>query len=160
MRLPGVLPDREATSNDEWWTPPYIIDGIGLTYDLDPAAPPGGVPWIPAAHHYTEADDGLTMPWYGRVWLNPPYSTPWPWVARLAEHGNGVALIPADTATRGFQRYIPGADAVLFLRGRVTFLQPDNANVTSARFASALAAWGSECANAVGASRLGWVVHG
>jgi hypothetical protein len=31
----------------------------------------------------------------GRIWLNPPYSKPliWQFVEKLAEHGNGIALL-------------------------------------------------------------------
>jgi hypothetical protein len=30
-------------------------------------------PWIPAAHHYTIADDDLRQRWFGFTWLNPPF---------------------------------------------------------------------------------------
>ena len=156
MRLPGILGSRDLGS-DDWYTPPYIIEALGLSYDLDPCAPAGGVPWIPAANHYTEENDGLVQPWVGRVWLNPPYSVPWLWVERLAGHGDGVALVPSDTAAKGFQRWVITAGVVCFLRDRVTFLQPDNPNVTSARFPSVLAAWGNECVRAVKDCGLGWV---
>lgn len=41
----------------EWYTPPEIFDALGLRFDLDPAAPPGGVPWVPATRHLSK--DGL-----------------------------------------------------------------------------------------------------
>jgi phage N-6-adenine-methyltransferase len=157
-RLFPVATDELTT--DDWYTPPYIIEAIGLTYDLDPCAPKGGVPWIPAAAHYSLDDDGLSQPWHGRVWLNPPYSKPYPWVERLAEHGDGIALVPADTSTRGWHRWVVSAEVVLFLRDRVQFVQPGNDNVTSARFPSALVAFGEVCAVAVEASNLGWCVEG
>lgn len=157
-RLPGILSETELLDTDDWYTPPYIFEALGLEFDLDPAAPRGGAPWVPASAHYSEADDGLLQPWWGRVWLNPPYSSPWPWVDRLREHGNGIALVPADTATRGFQRNVRATSGVCFLNGRVTFVQPGNDNVASARFPSCLMAFGSENAEAVAASKLGWCV--
>lgn len=160
MRLPGILTEAEVLDSDDWYTPPYIFDALGLEFDLDPCAPPGGVPWIPAAHHYSEVDDGLLQPWFGRVWLNPPYSDPYPWVERLVAHDDGIALIPADTAGKNFHRWVPTADLICFVKDRVTFLQPDNPNVTSARFPSLLAAWGPHSAQALQNSNLGWCVSG
>jgi len=160
VRLPGILPAVESLDSDDWYTPPYIFEALGLTFDLDPCGPPGGLPWLPASKTYTEDDDGLTQPWFGRVWLNPPYSSPWPWVEKLSQHGNGLALIPADTATRGFQRFVTIGWSVCFLRGRVTFVQPGNDNVTSARFPSALVAYGSNNGHALENAALGWCVPG
>jgi hypothetical protein len=37
--------DRLAVgSSVEWYTPPEIFEALGLTFDLDPCAPPGGLP--------------------------------------------------------------------------------------------------------------------
>jgi hypothetical protein len=44
------------------------------------------------------------------------------WVQQLAAHGNGIALVIARTDTRAFFESVwDKADAVLFLRGRLTF---------------------------------------
>lgn len=77
---------------DVWLTPPSIIKSLG-EFDLDPCAPENR-PWDTAKHHYTEADDGLSKPWFGRVWLNPPYSRDiiGLWMERMAEVGNGISL--------------------------------------------------------------------
>jgi hypothetical protein len=92
MSQSGFMHDlRGADSTDEWFTPPEVFDALGIDFDLDPAAPPSGVPWIPANRHFSKADDGLTQPWTGRVWLNPPYGRETRrWLARLAEHGDGA----------------------------------------------------------------------
>ena len=87
------LEQAERTSDDVY-TPAWVFERLGLEFDLDVAAPPGGISYIPAKRYFTKADDALCQPWHGRVWMNPPYSRPTPWVERFLEHGNGVALLP------------------------------------------------------------------
>jgi hypothetical protein len=108
-----------------WLTPPEILAAVG-PFDLDPCAPVDR-PWPMAAEHYTEADDGLSLPWYGMVWCNPPFGPEaGAWLDRCAEHGNAIALVPARTETRWFVRAIWGrANAVLFLHGRPHFHRPN-----------------------------------
>jgi hypothetical protein len=84
----------QPRDTDERWTPPWLFDVMAEQFDLDVAAPPGGVPWLPAARHYHAADDGLAQPWTGLVWCNPPFSDAGPWAYRFTDHANGVALLP------------------------------------------------------------------
>ena len=69
--------------NDEWLTPLHLLRPLG-TFDLDPCAPIVR-PWDTARHHYTKEDDGLKKEWFGRVWLNPPYSIKFKFI-HLANH--------------------------------------------------------------------------
>lgn len=85
-------PQTEKTA-DDYYTPKHVFDALGLRFELDVAAPPGGVPWVPAERYYTKEDDGLAQPWAGRVWMNPPYSEATVWVRRFIEHRHGVALL-------------------------------------------------------------------
>jgi len=55
----------------EWLAPPEIIRALG-DFDLDSCAPMIR-PWDMANTHYTGKDDGLSKPWFGRTWCNPPY---------------------------------------------------------------------------------------
>jgi hypothetical protein len=98
-----------------------IIEALG-PFDLDPCSPINR-PWPTATTHYTVQDDGLSKPWEGRVWLNPPYgSETGTWLQRPAEHGDGIALIFARTETEMFHRWgWEEAEAMLFLRGRLRF---------------------------------------
>jgi hypothetical protein len=108
-------------TQDEWLTPPEIIKALGA-FSLDPCAPIFR-PWPTADSHYTEADDGLAMKWEGRVWLNPPYNkTIGEWMRKMAEHGDGIALIFARTETEFWHRWVwPKADAIFFFKGRLHF---------------------------------------
>ena len=109
--------------NDEWLTPHYILEELGR-FDLDPCCPIRR-PWETADRCVSKADnpDGLELEWYGRVWLNPPFGSQWPkWVLKLAQHGNGIALLAARTETQAFFQYVwQRATAILFLRGRPHF---------------------------------------
>lgn len=116
-------PHRGAS--DVWLTPPEIIDRLG-PFDLDPCAAIGQ-PWDTAAHHYTEIEDGLSQEWHGFVWCNPPFGPEAAkWLARMVEHGNGIALVPARTETRWFIKNVwDAATAILFLHGRPHFHHED-----------------------------------
>ena len=160
-RLPGVdFPWAGDSDSDEWYTPPAVFIELGIfDFDLDAATVPGGLPWIPATRHYSVEEDGLASPWQGLVWLNPPYSAPTPWVEKMARHGNGVALLPADTSTRLWHEIIvPTARSYCFLRGRLRFIKADaeTAKTTSARFPAVLVGWGDQAAEAVVNCGLGW----
>jgi hypothetical protein len=130
---------------DEWLTPPEILKALD-TFDLDPCAPIKR-PWDMARTHLTIKDNGLRHRWHGRVWLNPPYGLETGrWLARLVEHGNGIALIFARTETRDWWQYIwCAADAILFLRTRIAFyhVSGQRANFNGGA-PSALIAYGQE----------------
>jgi hypothetical protein len=79
---------------DEWYTPKSLFDDLGLRFDLDVASPIHSKVHVPSDRRYTIEDDGLVQPWMGRVWMNPPYSKPKPWVHKWLDHNNGVALLP------------------------------------------------------------------
>jgi hypothetical protein len=109
------------------------------------------VPWIPAVHHYALPQNGLKEPWHGRVWLNPPYGVHTKsWLKRLGDHGNGVALVFARTDCGWFREAVKTASAVLFLAGRIKFV--DGLGKTSNNGAGAgsmLLAWGGSNALAL-----------
>lgn len=111
--------------NDEWLTPPDIMEKLGA-FDLDPCSPINR-PWPTASLHYTVLDDGLQKEWSGRVWCNPPFGREAiKWLRKMAAHGNGIALIPARTETAMFYETVWGvADAVLFIKGRPHFHRVD-----------------------------------
>ena len=137
-----------AMKNDEWLTPPGILRALG-PFDLDPCSPVVR-PWDTAAVHYTITDDELSKPWFGRVWLNPPYGNETgKWLSRLADHRNGIALIFARTETAMFFENVWGkASALLFIKGRLYFHYVDGrmANANSGA-PSVLIAYGDECAD-------------
>ena len=122
--VPKGMGSHEAQvsgATNEWITPRWLTAHLG-PFDLDPCAPVSP-PWDIAQASYSILDDGLKQPWGGRVWLNPPYGPEaGEWLARLAEHDNGVALIFARTETKIWHEHVwPHAYAINFLRGRIAF---------------------------------------
>ena len=113
-----------------WLTPRWILDALG-EFDLDPCAAPDPSLWPTAREHISPPRDGLAEPWPATdfVWCNPPYNRQaGPWIARMADHGHGIALLFARTCTGWFADNVfnhPNASALLYLRGRVKFVRPD-----------------------------------
>lgn len=141
---------------DDRGTDPAFIaeleDRLGAPFDLDVAA---------AAHNakapkfYTIEDDGLSQPWRGNVWCNPPYSGLDAWLRKAwaewkgtdpripadhyVQHARDAApwrismLLPANRCEQGWwQDYVePFRDQAgsplrtQFLRNRMRFDRPD-----------------------------------
>lgn len=149
--------DHQSARNlkDEWITPRYITSALG-PFDLDPCAPVSP-PWPISGNVFTMFDDGLKKPWRGFVWLNPPYGKETgKWLARLGDHGNGIALIMARTETKMFFDHVWNiADAVFFFRGRIHFHHVDGSRAAAnAGAPSCLVCYGKNAISRVKASGL------
>jgi hypothetical protein len=174
--LSGLTHESPVNGSIEWYTPAWIFEALGLTFDLDPCHPAERLPWVPAQFVWTQADDGLKQSWHGRIWLNPPYGPHTKtWLAKMAAHcddgwgmnprGEGIALVFSRTDTDWFHEYGVTADAVCFLRKRVSFVGPDgeprpgkDGQKGSPGAGSMLLAWGPQCVAAVVRSGLGAVM--
>lgn len=136
-----------TVSSDEWYTPQWIIEELG-PFDLDPCAPPVEArPFDIAPTCYTKEDDGLTKEWEGVVWMNPPYSRAplRQFCEKMAQHNNGIALLANRQDNTLWQEVIfPSARSMIFMRHRVSFIQPEGRK-SSPFFGSCLVAWGLEC---------------
>jgi hypothetical protein len=118
---------RRATSgpDDEWYTPKWLFDALGLRFDVDVCAPVDRTyVSTPADVFYTEDDDGLAHDWDGLVWCNPPYSTPTPWAEKMIAHGDGVLLSHVPINGLWCLRAWNRAHVVRLLQG-MEFVRPD-----------------------------------
>ena len=123
------IADRpEGWTSDRWATPWPLLRELETRYgafDLDPCCEPHTAK---APAFYTVDDDGLSKPWFGRVFINPPFSSPRPWCDRAAEAvktGEAemvVMLLPCATDTAWFHEVVWPNATLHFLRGRVRFL--------------------------------------
>lgn len=146
---------------DEWYTPKYIFDALGITFDLDVACPPEGPRYVPCIAHLTKKECGLTSPWYGKVWMNPPFGhqkTKIAWLEKFFSHGNGIALLPDRTSAPWWQKFSRMADAVLFVSPKIKFERPDGTMGNSPGTGTCLFAVGSESVQALLNSGLGMVM--
>lgn len=137
--------------SDGWYTPPKYIalarEVLGAI-DLDPASCSAAQAVVQAERYYTEHEDGLIQPWFGRMWINPPYSAPTPWVRRaVSEYQAGnvsAALILTNSYTEtGWWQDLAAVATVLFFRGRLNFWHPDKV-ATQNRTGQTLAYLGSD----------------
>lgn len=142
---------QTALTGDDWYTPAGLFNALGLEFDLDVCAPPGGVPWIPAQCYFTLEQDGLAQPWSGRVWMNPPFSKPGPWVERFLSHGHGIALLPM-AKSQWFSVLWASRAAIVALSARQgDFLRDrSGAGPGAMRHGLVLVALGPDCVEAIG----------
>ena len=152
-RLFGVK--QEQTTSDDYYTPAWVFERMGIEFDLDVSSPPGGVPWIPAKRYLTQEDDGLSAPWSGRVWMNPPFTACTPFVERFIAHANGVCLIQMSKG-KYTHRLWNTAHAVWVCDADLKFSIGLDSGVRSDVYMPIwFAAFGDECVEAIG--RLGVV---
>jgi len=129
---PRYMATATSSASDEWPTPQWLADALAAEFgpfDLDPAATADNAK---APLFYTKDDDGLSQPWKGRVFLNPPYGrqlTRWLAKARAeVAAGNAeivVALVPVRTGTRWWAEAARDAALVLFWPARIKFGSTD-----------------------------------
>lgn len=133
---------KTESSTNVWLTPRNVLDLLG-DFDTDPCAATIR-PWDCARVNYTVEDNGLILPWKGRVWLNPPYGNEIePFLKRMSEHiGGGLALIFMRSDTRWFHQWVLNKAKYLFLwKGRIKFCYPDGKSGGTSNAPSVLVAW-------------------
>ena len=136
-----------ADTGDDWYTPRWLFTAADVEFGVDVASPVDPARrTCPARRHITAVEDGLTAPWEGLVWCNPPYSNVGPWVDRWATHPDGLLLVPAVRSLWLGQLQC-AADAIALLGG-VSFGRPDGSSSTI-RQALILAARGDTAVDAL-----------
>lgn len=133
-----------------WLTQKPILDSLSPV-DLDPCVPPK-MPWRTATRMLTVKEDGLATPWpkSAFVFHNPPYGKNQDaWMAKAAEHGNGVTLVMARFDTRWMHEHVlnhPATTALVFVKGRMKFCRADGTVGPCAPAPSIFIAYGQEAA--------------
>jgi hypothetical protein len=124
------------STNNEWYTPGVFLEAVRQVLgqiDLDPASCAFANQVVQATRYYTQEDDGLHQPWFGKVWMNPPYgreegerdSNQARWTRRLldAYHAGDVTeAIMLVNAVPGNRWFVPLKDyPICFPDGRIRF---------------------------------------
>jgi len=138
-------------NTNTWFTPKHIIDALGVHFDLDPCTQTYR-PHNTATNHICEDNggNGLIADWFGTVWLNPPYGREIKsWLDKLAEHGDGVALVFSRTETVWAQTCLTKATSVNFIKGRISFIKADGSKGDTAANGSMLIAFGDKADRAI-----------
>ena len=119
------------TGNVEWYTPAKYIELARTVLgeiDLDPASSSRAQKTVGAKQFFTAQDDGLLKKWFGRVWLNPPYTQPdislfvKKLISELENIESAILLTHNYTDTEWFHLAQKHAPKVCFTRGRIAFI--------------------------------------
>lgn len=125
-----------SSGENEWYTPPeYIAAAYAVMggIDLDPASSKIANKTVKAARYFAKDDSGLEKPWAGRVFMNPPYSVNLTklfvekFSAHIADGGitAGIVLVNNATETTWFRVLAECANAIVFMTGRIKFIDMD-----------------------------------
>jgi hypothetical protein len=161
-----ALHEQSVGATDEWYTPPQIFDALGIAFDLDVAHPGDGyAEWVPATRRLTRSDNGLLTRWSGLVWMNPPFGARnglSPWLAKFADHGNGIALVPDRTSAPWWQQFARRVDLILFASPKIKFIGRDGKPGKAPAQGTCLMAIGKEAARHLASAepRLGFCCVG
>lgn len=132
-------------TSDDWATPQDYFDKVSARlgpFDLDPCCRPETAK---APSFLTLDDDGLAFDWFGKVWVNPPYSKPKVWCEKAAkELAAGhveriVMLLPAAVDTHWFHDWVLPFARVEFIRGRLRFIGWEGTPIESPKSGNVLA---------------------
>ena len=142
-----------------WTTPDWVLERlypiVGGEFSLDPCSPTTNKNLAPvkAQTYYTgteTSDCGLTQPWQGQCFVNPPYGRELiKWVMKCdSEYSSGnvdliIAILPLRSDVKYWQEYIAYKTSILFFQGRLQFGASGD-NCGKAPFSSVLAIWSND----------------
>jgi phage N-6-adenine-methyltransferase len=114
-----------SSAADRWSTPQEFFDRVAARFgpfDLDVCASNDNAKCV---RYFTAEQDGLSLPWNGVCWMNPPYGRSiGKWMRKAHESALAgatiVCLVPARTDTAWWHDYAMRGE-VEFVRGRLKF---------------------------------------
>ena len=102
----------EVGNTDSYESEPWILEMFKGWHD-------------PCPYNDNPDVDGLSIEWGNRVFVNPPYSNPLPWVEKAIEESKKgsfiVMLLRVDTSTKWFAKIIESKAKILWINGRLRY---------------------------------------
>jgi len=157
-----------GSGDDEYFTPSKYVEAVRDVLgeiDLDPASCPEAQAIVKATRYFTKDDDGLKQEWHGRVFLNPPWSAPLPWVQKLIEEcqsgrvTEAILLTFSNTSTRWFQTAAGASAAICFTNTNIAFIHRAKGQMGRSAIGQAFLYFGRDVENfARRFSPLGFIV--
>lgn len=156
-----------SSRSEEYYTPAEYIEAardVMGGIDLDPASCDMAQQTVKAGAFFTKEMDGLARPWFGRVFLNPPYGTTSGesnqgiWATRLIEEYEcqrveaGILLVKAALGYEWFESLWYDWP-VCFPRQRLSFSMPDGSSDGQSKQGSALFYFGNDIERFTGVFR-------
>ena len=119
--------------NDDLQTPQFLIDALG-PFDLDPCA--GLNTTIGKQNYCIDRDeDGLTLPWTGFVYCNPPFSQKEIWIEKMIAHNNGILILPERGSAPWFGPLAQSVGYYFVMGKKIDFVNgPSSNNLGSCLF--------------------------
>jgi DNA N-6-adenine-methyltransferase (Dam) len=109
----------------DWCTPPRVLERVRRVdaIALDPCTSPAN----PCGAEASYSLHGLSLPWWGLAYVNPPYGRELPvWADKVIEEAARnveiIMLVPSRTDTRWWGKAFEACQACAFWRGRITFV--------------------------------------
>ena len=128
------------TGDQESYTPETYIEAarsVMGSIDCDPASNEIAQKIVQAKVYFTPENDGLSQPWLGNIFLNPPYSHPDvanfvnKLIDELIDGQQAILLTNNNTDTAFFHKAACKASALCFTKGRISFYKADGETKTS-----------------------------
>lgn len=143
-----------SSASNEWFTPAQYIEAaravLGVI-DLDPASNSVAQQTVQAKRYYTIDDDGLSQPWAGRVWMNPPWgSLAKEFAVRLLaefEAGNvtaAITLLNAHSTDTPYMQALLRNGPACFTDHRIDYIAGGGQDASSSTHGSVFVALGCD----------------
>jgi hypothetical protein len=139
------------TGNGEIYTSQQVLERarqvFGGQIDLDPASSDRAQETVQARTYHTKEQNGLTEPWLGRVFLNPPYDCTGKFITKLllelaaGRASEAIVLVHSYTGPEWFHQAATRCAAICFTLGRLPF-KNDAGTTQKASFGSAIVYFG------------------